>query len=197
MSFTSHVMYQDLDGMVAHLETLLEKTDVFHFYCEDPDHNFATSCFEWEKTKDKYDMTLYYRVFHCDYDTSMSYEFTGIENARQMVDAVFHAIFDLRLCKECFYLTDHPDQFCQKCLSHKIRDEYARKYRQSLPTIECAICLEQVYSPRLSCGHYFHKTCFVKQNRGSWFCEDTTPDIRCPMCREHLTESDKSDFFLC
>lgn len=202
--FPSQVSYKDLGGLANHLSTLLDATDSMTFYCEDLNRTFAVSYIDWEKDdaaddpKKAIDMSVHYHVFHCDMSATMSYEFTELGDVNDMINALFHVILDLKPCKECFHLTDLPEQYCQRCMTHKIRNEYIRVLRnETPPTHECAICLEEVYYSRLNCGHYFHKTCFIKQNPNSWFCIDTAPKIRCPMCRENISHDDKSNFFLC
>ena len=142
-------------------------------------------------------MTVYYNVFHCASTSSMSLDLKGLKNPKEMIDGIFHVVFDMRLCKECFRLTDDPSQCCQKCMSHKIRNEYALKARNIvIPPTECAICLDEVYYSRLTCGHYFHKTCFIKQNTSTWFYDDGSFIMKCPVCRTYISESDKISFFL-
>ena len=56
------------------------------------------------------------------------------------------------------------------------------------------ICQESVYDTRLKCGHWLHHTCLLQLNSERWF--DDMIDIKCPICRQHLTDSDKNRFFI-
>jgi hypothetical protein len=119
----------------------------------------------------------------------------NLRDADDLVHAIFYCLYDMDLCRECFTLTESKLRLCMECIPQKIRDEYACVHKNQEPPPCCPICLEPVYHSALSCRHFLHKTCFIKQNSRLWYNEKIV-DIKCPICRKVIQDEDKSNFFM-
>ena len=208
-------MPDTIEKLIQHVDTLIQRKSekeedflplipVLAFRCENVERTFMISNVEITQESDEdeeeqeYGLYLSYHVLHCSYHHSMEHVVRGKKNATEIVHAIFHCLFDYHLCQECFQLTRHPEKLCHECIPYKLRDEYGRQFRGRECSETCTICLEPVYSSRLACGHFFHKTCFVRQNPQQWYSssDEYSMEIHCPLCRAAITDQDKNTFFL-
>jgi len=78
---------------------------------------------------------------------------------------------------------------CDCLLSTRIEIELFDSNRNNIPNDDCPICLIPLkenaylsccggYAKKLKCGHYVHVSCQINKN---------TDLIRCPICRQQLT----------
>ena len=163
--------------------------------CTNALNNFKTKSVTVSVENNKYKGTLYYVVLHCDSEYLLSHVFS--ENAENIADifcAFFELLWTVSLCPECFAIVTAPDTLCNECYPMRIMHQYgvAHQHSPSVPT--CSICFDQVYHSKLHCGHYVHKTCFVKMNPEKSFTYDM--EIKCPICRAPMTSQDRYEFFL-
>lgn len=204
------VIYDDMEGMKKQIERMIEQQRQpapntteelidMGFSCENRDQTFLITDVELSaKSGVKLGIVVTYKVLRCDSTFFMEYSYKNLQGAEDVIHAIFHCVYKMNLCQECFALTDSPHRLCSKCVAHKIREEYGRIFLNMQQGEICAICQEIVYTTRLTCGHFFHKTCMVRLNKSRWFSDYClqTGAIRCPLCRQKLTEEDAYEFFL-
>lgn len=202
--------------MIRGIHRLITQSDSnIHVYlplkCQDIRHSFVTNeaLFRYERAVDSLTVEIFYQVFH----TAKKKEFThthsflsvsDINNlVDQLVDFIIGIYFKRVLCPECLKLIDSADELCHYCSFHKLRNEYAIERQWMTDGIDmnadCCICQNPVYNTRLKCGHPIHHTCLIQLSPFQWFYSDTTETrkLKCPMCRQPLTEYDINRYFKC
>lgn len=124
-----------------------------------------------------------------------------------ILDEFWSVLWNYRPCSECAcqLLRIDGDPLCQQCQIHRQRNEWGIARGFMTDHYTCPVCIEPVYNTRLSCGHFIHRTCFIKMSPVVWFPtkedREATHDIisqclRCPLCRTNLSVSDVDVFFL-
>ena len=174
-----------------------EKEKVYVLVCNNHLDNFRVKTLTVKLDENTYKASLQYLVIHCDGDTTLTYDFPA--TFASVVD-VFKAFYTLlwtsTLCTECFDIItiSHTNTLCAQCYPMRIMHHFGMAHNHTLFIPTCPICFEQVYSAKLHCGHYVHKTCFIKMNAERWFTYET--EVKCPLCRAEINSQDKYDYFL-
>lgn len=148
----------------------------------------------YHKCLEEYEIDINYNVVKCSYDDDETFTIYQLKTIEDCVDKLFEVLWDNELCSECLSLVPKDKKLCQKCYNGKLMWEWGVNKGRTVTMEKCAICLEDVYSSKLSCGHRFHKTCFINLNREEWF--DHTIEVKCPVCRREITDLDKKNYFL-
>ena len=138
-------------------------------------------------------LIIYYNVIHCSRDDMISDIEINIKEHNR-TEMVFELLWNYKLCPECLFLIKKEEDVCKTCLFHKIRQQYGIRKGYITEIETCMICQEPVYNTRLHCGHWVHRTCIIQLNTGRWY--DESLELKCPMCRQDLTEQDEEQFFI-
>lgn len=136
---------------------------------------------------EKLKVILYYQIIANDKELVHRFS-TTFNSMDAVIDKVYHTLWTCDLCPECFAIMESGKSFCDACYPQKYFWDYGilKQKAESIPT--CSICFENTISNRLECGHYFHVTCFSK-----FFSKK---NVKCPLCRKPITESDRLLFSL-
>jgi len=178
--------------------SLLEKQFVapeheYDFICTNALQNYRTKTLTIQiENNHVYTATLHYRVLRCDSSYFLTHPLKNDDETNgEWKGTLF---FSPILCMECFSIIPSSQTLCPECYCMRIMYHFGifHQYTSSVPV--CSICFDQVFFSRLHCGHYVHKTCFIKMNSSSWY--DYDAEYKCPICRTVINEEDKLDFFL-
>lgn len=135
-----------------------------------------------------------YNVLKCDPDAILHHTLMKhFKTIPDLLTGLYIWLWDSTLCTECYNLIPLNQKLCFSCQSYKVFWEFGLVHKNVIHLPTCSICFEPVFHSQLKCGHYFHKTCFIGMNTSKWFVED---EYLCPLCRKHISASDKSNFFL-
>jgi hypothetical protein len=204
------ILYENMEEMKRYFTIQIqaslkeEKDKTIPFPCDNKDRSFMMYDIVFYHIKNDKEITppilcieLNYKMYHCDATEYISYDIMGLRDAEDVIQAIFYCLFDMEPCRECYNLTDSKHHLCMQCIPQKIRDEYALVHKQQQGKT-CSICFEPVYVSSLSCGHFFHKTCFIKQNPYLWYSSRIakTNTIKCPLCRIAIQPEDEYLFFM-
>lgn len=110
-------------------------------------------------------------------------------NTTQLFEWILEILWVHKRCPECLGLSEN--NICYACAAVKNSWEFAvaKNYTQYFPV--CTICFDSVFTSRLECGHYFHKTCIVE------YCRKNTDDVlKCPNCRTPFSRLDRQKFYI-
>lgn len=163
--------------------------------CMNAENTFKINrvCFETGEEEDVIILIIYYNVIHCSRDDMVcEIEFNVKEQKR--TEIVFDLLWNYKLCPECLVLIKKESDVCKTCMFHKIRQQYGIRKGIITEIENCMICQESVYDSKLQCGHWVHQTCLIKLNPGKWY--DESLQLKCPVCRQSLTEQDEERFFI-
>lgn len=164
--------------------------------CMDIDGVFKINevCFEMGEEPDTILIVIRYNVIHCYKDAEIESDIEIESSDKNKADKVFELLWKYKPCPECLFLISKTEDVCKTCLFHKMRQQYGilKEYITNIET--CMICQENVYDTKLKCGHWIHHTCLIKMNPERWF--DETIELKCPLCREKLTDEDINRYFL-
>jgi len=171
----------------------------FKMVCTNSLNTFTTKSIVVRKEEEengRFSMSVAYRVHRCDEDMVLLHDLPGeYEHFYEVMEAFFSFLWDSTLCPECFSIIPIISSMCSECYPMRIMHQYGVVHNKTTSIPTCSICLEQVYSSRLCCGHYAHKTCFVLMNPNRWYSYDD--EYKCPICRAPITDQDRRDYFLC
>lgn len=170
------------------------------FTCEDPHHLFQIFDLEFHyhgMSRDKpFQCVLSYNVFKCHYDSENEHYTHNWATLKECVMEIFHILWTYRPCRECLHLTFWDEsQLCKHCLPHKFMKEYGVETGKCAQIDTCAICLDPVYRSHLECGHWYHKSCFIRLHTKEWYESDPKHVLSCPLCRIPITKQDEHTFF--
>jgi hypothetical protein len=172
-----------------------EKEKVYTLICNNHLDNFRVKTLTVKLEDNTYKASIHYLVIHCDGDTTLTYDFpTTFVSIMDVLKAFYTLLWTSTLCSECFDIITMPSTLCSQCYPMRIMHHFGMAHNHTLYIPTCPICFEQVYSAKLHCGHYVHKTCFIKMNSERWFTYET--EVKCPLCRAEITTQDKYDYFL-
>lgn len=190
-SFSGDGQDEEEDREIAGATTIIK----LEINCRDVEDTFTVHDIKMiQRTDEKcLEMTVYYTVCRLSKDDELKVT-VQLPDTTDKVDVIFELFWNYKLCPECLLLVKKEKDVCEDCMFHKMRQQYGLKkgYISELHT--CCICQDPVYHTRLQCNHYVHHTCLLKLNPYKYFrrCED----IKCPICRRPLTQSDKNRFFI-
>ena len=142
-----------------------------------------------------YTASLEYHVLRCDGEATLTHDFPESHNSMlDVLEAFFRMLWTSTLCPECYTIIKASDSLCGSCYPMRVFYQYGVAHQHTLSVPTCSICFDQVYHSKLHCGHYVHKTCFIRMNTERWFSYDT--ELKCPICRTPINSQDRYDFFL-
>lgn len=168
---------------------------VYSITCNNHLDNFRVKTLTVKTEENTFKASVQYLIIHCDADASMTYEFpSSFASLVDVFSAFYHLLWTSTLCSECFNIVSVPGALCLECYPARIYHHFGMAHNLSLGIPSCPICFEQVYHAKLHCGHYVHRTCFVKMNSDRWFTYEM--EIKCPICRAVISTQDRYDFFL-
>jgi len=93
------------------------------------------------------------------------------QSLRRALEYIHHFPILFQLCHECGNLYKTK---CEPCAFYR-----ANQLLFSSTAVSCGICQEPTYRTKLSCGHFFHRTCLFKLDRN---------ELRCPLCRSPISQ---------
>jgi len=143
----------------------------------------------------KYSAEIEYNVIKCCNENTLIYKPNLVaDNVISLLNGIYHWLWDSSVCMECFKLIPLCNRLCFSCDSYRIFWEFGVLHQKIINIPVCSICFEPVFHSKLSCGHYFHKTCFIQMNKSNWFNEED--EYQCPLCRNTISNIDQSNYFL-
>lgn len=168
---------------------------VYKLACNNSVDNFRTKSITIKLEDNTYKASLQYVVIHCDADTTMEFDVPKTFGSLVEVFTEFYTLlWTHTLCLECFRIIPSVNTLCTDCYPMRIMHHYGMAHNFTLFIPTCPICFEQVFLSKLHCGHYVHKTCFIKMNSERWFTYEI--EMKCPLCRASIDSQDKYDYFL-
>lgn len=190
-------------------DSILKSEHNVHLYlpmkCEDMNHTFLVNeiLFRYDKLETLVHLDIYYNVFHTmkKQEFIFTYTMEKIELTEKVVEFIFSIFFHYKLCVECLKLIKDEGELCSICTLHKYRNVYAKeKGWLNEQSSNCSICCCPVYNTKLQCGHYIHHTCLIQLLPFQWYYPSdiqTIKKLKCPLCRQSLTEYDLNRYFRC
>jgi len=168
----------------------------YDIVCTSANKKFRSSSLTIKKSVGFFEGTIHYRVIHCDYNYIL-YHDMGVhyESISHLMDSFYEILWIYTICQECFNLikADTSYSLCIDCLPMKIFWEYGLTHQKTEHIPQCSICFDPVYHSVLKCNHYFHKNCFIRLIRDTWYNGE---DVLCPICRGKISVEDKYNYFL-
>lgn len=199
------MVYNTLDDFKTFLKSLFCIDDIknrvylhsdqIRFICKNPGSDFKIYGFEivYDKNDETFNVGMCYNVIRCSFDKDFSIEFDNLSSIDECLSQIFEVLWKYTLCPECLHLIPSDQSLCKDCMCEKLMWDYGVQNNYVSQYEKCAICFENVYCSRLSCGHRFHKSCFINLNDQEWY--DDTVTVSCPICRSEITSKDKYTYF--
>lgn len=188
-----------IDHISSPAQTHAHKCMEFIIHCYNVNHTFCISKLFFKKKTHPEDTMLHayisYYPIKSSSDAVLFQDLISDSSVPNVVNAMFDILWTYQLCNECYYLIpSNQSSICKHCQPSKLFWEYglSRGYVEYIP--QCMICLDPVYSSKLDCGHYVHRTCFIQMNPKDQY--ENNLEIKCPCCRQSITIRDKSNYFL-
>lgn len=168
---------------------------VYTLICNNHLDNFRTKTVTVKLENNTFKGSFQYVVIHCDADASMTFDLPDpFASISEIFAAVYHMLWTTTLCSECYDIVTVPNNLCNQCYPMRVMHHYGIAHNLTLSIPTCPICFEQVFYTKLHCGHYVHKTCFIKMNNDRWYTYEM--ELKCPICRALINSQDRYDFFL-
>jgi len=173
---------------------------IYSIVCTNSAETFRTKLLTVSMTTTEpsaYTASMEYHVLRCDADTTLTHALPDVYTSpADVFKAFYNLLWTSSLCSECFSIVSVSETLCSQCYPMRIMYQFgvAHDHTASIPV--CSICFDQVYFSKLHCGHYVHKTCFIRVNTERWFSSYETSELKCPLCRAVVDSQDCYDFFL-
>jgi hypothetical protein len=188
-----------LENLMKSISSLTQYNHVsckIYMNCENIENTFLMNEIEVHlKSQMESSIDIYYNVFRLSEKmellTTLKFQF---ENKEKLIDFIFEILWSYKLCPECLNIIKNKDELCYDCTFHKMRQQYGLLKKYINEHYKCMICQENVYNTKLQCGHYIHHTCLLQLHSHKWFSDNI--QMKCGICRQYLTESDKYKYFL-
>lgn len=173
-------------------DAITSTTITIHMTCVDVDDVFKVKSISLSDTENRHatELCVYYLIMALGARGNVLKTTLVIPNDTDVVDAIFDIFWSYRPCPECLRLVLKTADVCEVCKYHKMRQQFGLKRGYITALAMCPICQEPVYHTRLECGHYIHHSCVIGLHAR------TPVDMKCPVCRQNISTSDKNRFFI-